>query len=108
MSELQRTCRVTGKPFVVSEWEQEFLKKFDAPLPNLCPEERHRRRLAHRNERRIYKDICELTGKPMISIFSPENGFKAYSQEAWWSDGWDGRDYGREFDFSRPFFYQFL
>ena len=32
---------------------------------------------------------------------------KVYSQEIWWSDKWDGRDYGRDFDFSRPFFDQF-
>ncbi len=107
MSDITRTCRVSGKQFVVNEWEQEFLKKFDAPLPNLCPEERHRRRLAHRNERKIYNDVCDMTGKPIISLYSPDKNMKVYSPEAWWGDNWDARDYGRDYDFTRPFFEQF-
>jgi hypothetical protein len=30
-----------------------------------------------------------------------------YEQEVWWSDKWDPMDYGRAFDFSRPFFEQY-
>ena len=107
MPEITRKCRLTGKEFVITEWEQEFIKKMGFPLPTLCLEERHRRRLAHRNERNLYEDKCDLTGKPIISIYSPEKPYKVYSQEAWWSDDWDSRDYGRDFDFSRPFFEQF-
>ncbi len=107
MAAITKTCRVSGKSFVVTEWEQEFLKKFDAPLPTLCIEERHRRRLAHRNERKIYNDVCDLTGKPMISIYSPDKDFAVYSPEVWWGDDWDARDYGMDYDFNRPFFEQF-
>ncbi len=107
MPAITLTCKITGKPFVVSEWEQEHLKKFDAPLPTICPEERHRRRLAHRNERRIYKRTSSLSGKALISIYSPDKNLTVYSQEEWRSDGWDGRDYGRDYDFNRPFFEQF-
>lgn len=104
---MQKFCKITGKPFEITEWEIEHLKKFDAPLPELCPEERHRRRLTHRNERRIYKRNCSLTGEAIISVFSPEKPLTVYSQDAWNSDKWDGRDYGRDYDFSRPFFEQF-
>ncbi len=108
MPPLTRNCRLTGTPFVISEWEQDFLHRMgDLPLPTLCPDERHRRRLAHRNERSIYMNKCVLTGKPIVSIFSPENPYKVYSQEAWHSDAWDAHDYGRDFDFNRPFFEQF-
>lgn len=104
---MQLICKTTGKPFEVTDWEIEHLKKFDAPLPDLCPEERHRRRLSHRNERKIYKRNCSLTGKPIISIFSPDKALTVYSQEAWHGDGWDGRDFGKDYDFNRPFFEQF-
>lgn len=107
MPGMKRNCRLTGKEFVVTEWEQEFFGKMGIPLPTLCPEESHRRRLAYRNERKIYKDTCDLTGKSMISLYSPEKDFKVYSQEAWWSDKWDPRDFGRDYDFNRPFFEQF-
>lgn len=107
MPDITQKCRVTGSDFVVTEWEQEFLRKMDMPLPDLCIDERHRRRLSHRNERQIYKGKCDLTGKSMISIYAPGSPYKVYSQEAWWGDGWDPRDYGRDFDFNRGFFEQF-
>jgi len=92
---------------MVSEWEQEFLKRMDIPLPTLCIEERHRRRLAHRNERSIYKDTSDLSGKSIISLYSEDKPFKVYAQDEWWGDAWDPRDYGRDYDFSRGFFEQF-
>lgn len=107
MPDIVKKCEKTGREFIVNEWEQKFLNTMGFPLPTLHPEERLRRRLSHRNERRIYKDICDLTGKPIISLYSPDKPFKVYSQEAWWSDKWDARDYGRDFDFNRPFFEQF-
>jgi hypothetical protein len=107
MADVTQTCSVTGKQFVVNDWEQEHLKKFDVPLPTLCASERHRRRLAHRNERKIYNDVCDLTGKPMISLYSPDKDFKVYSPDAWWGDDWDPRDYGQDYDFEKPFFEQF-
>lgn len=107
MPDLTLKCRITGKAFVVSEWEQAHLQKMGMPLPTLCIEERHRRRLCNRNERRIYKDKCDLTGRSIISLYSPDKTNIVYSQEAWWSDDWDPKSYGRDFDFNRGFFEQF-
>lgn len=107
MPDIQRNCQITNRPFVVTEWEQQHLAKMGLPLPTICIEERHRRRLAHRNERSIYKNKCHISGKEIISIFSPDKPYKVLSQDVWWSDQWDPRDYGRDFDFSRPFFEQF-
>lgn len=106
MGNVKKICAITGEEFVISEWEQKFLKKMQLPLPTLCRDERLRRRLANRNERRIYKDKCDLTGKSIISLYSPDKPYTVYSQEAWWGDAFDGRDYGRDFDFKRPFFEQ--
>jgi Zn ribbon nucleic-acid-binding protein len=78
------------------------------PPPTLCPEERQRRRLAWRNERNLYHRTCDATGKKIISMFSPEKPFPVYCNDYWWSDQWDARDYGKDFDFTRPFFEQFL
>lgn len=107
MPDLIKKCRISGKEFVVTEWEQSLIQKMGFPLPDLCPEERLKRRVSYRNERNLYKDVCDLTGKPIISVFSPEKPYKVYSQEAWWSDKWDSKDYGVDFDFSRGFFDQF-
>ncbi|MDP3975585.1 MAG: hypothetical protein Q8P95_01590 [bacterium] len=107
MPDITRTCRITGKLFTITEWEQEFYKKMGVTPPTLCIEERHRRRLSHRNERTIYKGQCSLCAKAMISIYSPDKLNKVYCPDCWWSDKWDPRDFGRDIDFNRPFFDQF-
>jgi hypothetical protein len=55
----------------------------------------------------LYKRKCDLCGKEIISVFAPERMFKVYCQPCWWSDRWDPLDYGREYNFSQPFFEQY-
>lgn len=105
--DISRICKITGQQFQVTDREQQLLDKMEIPLPTLCIDERLRRRLAHRNERTLYKNKCGLTGKSIVSLYSPDSPYKVYSQEAWWGDSWDAREYGRDFDFNRPFFDQF-
>ena len=40
-------------------------------------------------------------------MYSADRGFPIFEQTYWWGDAWDGREHGREFDFSRTFFEQF-
>ena len=82
-------------------------KKYPIPPPTLCPDCRLQRRLSVRNERHLSRHRCDLCGKPCISSFPAGNTFPVYCTACWWSDHWDPKDYGRDFDFSRPFFEQF-
>jgi hypothetical protein len=43
----------------------------------------------------------------MVTIYSPNKPYKVYCHDCWWGDNWDFTSYGRDFDFSRPFFEQF-
>lgn len=65
------------------------------------------RRMLFRNERNFYKRKCDLCGKSIIAVYSPDISFPVYCVKCWWSDKWDPHKYGRDFDFSRPFFEQF-
>lgn len=56
----------------------------------------------------FYRDKSDLSGKPMISLYAPGRPYKIYTAEEWYSDAWNPMDYGRDFDFNRPFFEQFL
>lgn len=107
MSDITQTCEITGGKFVVTDWEQSLLERMDMPLPRLILDERHRRRMTHRNERSIYQDQCDKCKKSIISMYSPDKKMIVYCSDCWWADDWDARDYGRDFDFSRPFFDQF-
>ena len=82
-------------------------KTFALPEPTLCPPCRLQRRLAWRMERNLYFRTCDLTKQRIPSIVAPDSPHKAYHHDAWYGGKWSALDYGRDFDFSRPFFDQF-
>ncbi len=113
---MNKTCRQCQVQFEVSEEDMKFYdkvspvfaeKKYLVPPPTLCPDCRQQRRLAWRNERKLYHRKCDFCGAQIISIYSPDKPFKVYCQKCWWSDKWDPFEYAQGFDFSRPFFDQF-
>ncbi len=101
------TCKKCSTGFEITDRDKRFYTEMAVPEPTLCPNCRQQRRLSFRNERNWYKRTCDLTGEPVISIYSPGKPFKIYSQKAWWGDKWDALEYGRDFDFNQPFFPQF-
>jgi hypothetical protein len=112
----KKICRISGQEFFVTDKDMELYdkispifsgKKYSIPSPTISPEERQRRRLVLRNERKFYHRKCDKTGNQIISIYSPEKPYIVYDQNIWRSDDWSPLDYGVDFDFSRPFFPQF-
>lgn len=81
-------------------------KKFSIPPPSLCPDCRQQRRLLWRNERSLYRRLCDRCKKSIVSMYPASAPFPVYCTECWWSDGWDPRSFGRDVDFARPFFPQ--
>lgn len=108
MPNIAQKCRISGRDFVISEEEQKFLREMGVPLPTVSPEERLRRRLCERNARTLYYRKCDFSGERIISHYHEGVPFPVYDQAVWWSDKWDGLAYGRDFDFGRGFFEQFL
>jgi hypothetical protein len=103
-----RKCKVSGKSFEITDEDLAFYEKMNIPAPTLCPEERQRRRLSWRNERNLYKRICSGSGKQILSVYEKGRAaFPVYDPEYWHSDNWDPKEYGRNFDFTKPFFPQF-
>lgn len=109
-------CHQCSAAFEITDLDLQFLdrlspviagQKRPLPPPTHCPECRKRRRLSLRNERKLYHRKCDLTGKQLISIFSPEKNLTVYQQQEWWSDKWSPHAFAKEPDFTRPFFAQF-
>lgn len=71
-----------------------------------CPQCRMVRRLAWQGYRFLYKRKCDFSGELVLSTIPPEAPYKVYKQDVWWSDKWDAKSYGREYDFNLPFFEQ--
>lgn len=112
---MQKTCRQCATKFEITDEDLKFYdkispvfagKKYQIPPPTLCPDCRQQRRLAFRNERKLYHRKCDFSQKEIISNLSPDKPFKVYEKEIWWSDQWDPLQYAQDFDFSRPFFEQ--
>jgi len=101
------TCRITGKLFEIAQAEIDFCERIGVPLPDIAPQERIRELMAFRNEWKLYRRKCTATGKEIISAYAPDAPFSVYENSVWWGDSWDGCEYGRDFDFNRPFFEQF-
>ncbi|MFH0820540.1 MAG: hypothetical protein V1908_02085 [Candidatus Peregrinibacteria bacterium] len=101
-----KTCKQCSVDFEITDSDRVFYAKMNVPEPLLCPDCRQQRRWAFRNQSKLYKRKCDLTGEEMVSLYSPDKPYKVYKESAWWSDQWDPLSYGRDFDFSRPFFEQ--
>lgn len=107
MPNSQQNCKNCNGNFEVTETHQKFYEKMKVGAPTLCPKCRMQRRLAFRNDRSLYKTKSALSGESIITMYNPKHGFKVYEQKEWYGDAWDPMDYGRDFDFSKPFFEQF-
>jgi len=112
---LNKTCRQCQAQFAITDGDLAFYKKlsptfdnkiFEIPAPTMCPDCRKQRRLAWRNIGKIYIRKSDLSGKQIVSCVAPNSKFKVYHQDEWMSDKFDPYQYGRDFDFSRPFFEQ--
>ncbi|MBI4994886.1 hypothetical protein HZC21_04570 [Candidatus Peregrinibacteria bacterium] len=104
---LQKICEVGNHTFTLSDADIEAYKKFGFEPLNICFPHQHQWRLNFRNDRFLYRRKCDLTGENIISMYQPSAQFPVYSREVWFSDRFDPIEYGRSFDFSKPFFEQF-
>ncbi|MCC6954569.1 MAG: hypothetical protein IT290_10665, partial [Deltaproteobacteria bacterium] len=111
---MKRICAASGEEFEISEEDLAFYDRvgptigtrhFPIPPPTLSPNERLRRRLAFRSEREFHRNTCSLTGKPLLSVYSPDKSVRVCDKSLWLDV--DNRELGRDVDFTRPFFDQF-
>jgi len=113
---ITQTCALTGTPFTITPEDQAFYEriapvfngvKYQIPLPTLCPDARQQRRMAWRGKDYFFRP-CSKTGKQCLSIYPPDVEMVGYCEEAHEADDWDGTEWGRDIDFTRPFFEQFI
>jgi hypothetical protein len=117
-----KTCQNCKAQFTVDEDDLTFYEKVRVPPPTFCWLCRAQRRMAFRNERILYKRKSDFSGQDIFSMYAPASneapfgakamegrtsGYMVYEKEVWLTDRWDPLEYGREYDFSRPFFEQF-
>lgn len=102
-----RNCQSCKKEFLIEDDDRTFYEQVQVPPPTWCADCRMMRRFLFRNQRNLFRRRDDASGKEIFSSFPQEAPVKVYEREYWWSDKWDPFDYGRAYDFSRPFFEQF-
>jgi len=102
-----KNCQNCKKDFTIEPEDFKFYEKIKVPPPTFCPECRLIRRLSWRNERSLFHDNCDFCKKKIFSSFPAERTFPVLCRDCWLSDAWDPIDYGKDYDFSKPFFQQF-
>ena len=107
MNQETKNCQNCKKDFVIELDDFSFYEKIKGPVPTFCPDCRFQRRLLFRNNRVFYKRECALCKKSIIGLYHQERPYIVYCYECWFSDKWDVMNYGRDYDFSIPFFTQF-
>ena len=105
--EEKRICQNCQKDFIIEPEDFNFYEKIKVPPPTWCVECRLQRRLAYRESRSLYKNNCKKCGIEIVSIFDASSSIQTYCSKCWWGDGWDPFSYGKDYDFSKPFFQQF-
>jgi len=110
MQSEMRTCQNCKKDFVIEQEDFNFYEKMKVPAPTWCSECQFMRRLTFRNQNILYHRKNNAPNfqkdKKIISVYSEDKEVIVYNREYWWGDDWDPKDYGVDYDFSRPFFEQ--
>ncbi len=101
-----KDCQNCKKDFTIEKEDFNFYEKIKVPPPTFCPTCRAIRRLMWRNSRSLHKRTCGLCNKFLISMYSKESAPLVYCSTCWYGPEWEPLNYGRDYDFSRPFFQQ--
>lgn len=102
-----KVCQNCKKEFSIEPEDFLFYEKIKVPPPTWCPECRMIRRFSFQNLRKLFRRKDAASGKEIFSGIPPQAPLQVYSYNYWWGDAWDPMKYGRDYDFSRPFFAQF-
>src|SRR3989344_691706 len=103
---MKYSCKNCSKEFPIFPDDLLFYEKMGVPPPENCPECRQEQRILFRNFKTLYKRPSSKSGESMIAMYAPDVPFPVYTHDEWWADDWDAKSYGRDVDFSRPFFEQ--
>jgi hypothetical protein len=106
MDKETKVCQNCHNEFIIEPEDFNFYEKMKVPAPTFCPDCRLQRRFSWRNDWKFFKKK-DIHGKEIFSFIHEDSPAKILDTSEWYSDSWDPMEYGREYDFSKPFFQQF-
>lgn len=106
MSAKAQSCRDCSREFTITPDELSMYESLRMPPRRQCFKCLMRQRLAFWVYGKFRKGRSDLSGDPLITTLPAKTRYPVYTSKEWFSDAWDGMDYGRDYDPSRPFFDQ--
>ena len=85
-NQLKRKCTICGENFEIIPFEIKFYKKMQIVYPIYCPNCRAEQRYKLRNERKMYKRICDGCKNSLISTYPPDSEFTVYCLTCYWKN----------------------
>lgn len=76
-------CEVTKRPFKIITQELEFYRNQRIPIPHFHPDERHKRRMALRNPRKLWKRSCAKCQKEIQTTYAPDQPEIVYCESCY-------------------------
>lgn len=64
-------CEVTGRPYKIIPQELKFYRTMGLPVPHICPDQRHKERLALRNPRKLWNRECAKCHRTIATSYEP-------------------------------------
>lgn len=101
-----KTCAHCESEFTITPDDFTFYEKIKVPSPTWCPRCRLIRRIMHANVWSVYWRTCDKCNTQTLSMFDKEKPVTVFCPKCWWADDWDGTEYARDYDPSRPFLEQ--
>lgn len=90
-----KTCKLCSISFDITDKDSAFYdkisptfdgKRFPIPMPTLCSECRRKRRMTFRNEGKLYRRKCCVSGKDIITIYSEDKNLQVVDNTLWWKE----------------------
>jgi len=76
-------CEKTGRPFKIVNFELDFYRQQNIPLPIIHPLERIKERTKLKYTFRLFTDACAKCGTKIISAHNPEKHWKVYCEKCY-------------------------
>lgn len=76
-------CEESEKPYKILKPELRFYKKMGIPVPKLCPDQRHKKRLALRNPRKLWDRQCARCQKGIKTTYQEGRSEEVVCEECY-------------------------
>lgn len=77
------TCESCGRNFKILNQELDFYKKLSTPIPSICQDCRHTRRMSQRNPKKFMQRNCMKCGVEMFTTYAPSRPETVYCEKCY-------------------------